>query len=222
MLGGGAQAHGRVAIMIQARTALCTVALLVQLSGLVLEASQPPTATPQHRFLSLYERIAQQEKDQPGYMTRRAKDSKEAANAAWLAGKWACDVTVFATPTTPERKGGPPEEQELVNDANGDLFDVKRGGDGVTRAPYLFFDPRALRWVAPMGDAVGWGVLTSPAWQGSTLVLSGHVSIMGSQTDLRQTITRVGKEKYTILNEEATPEGRWVRLDWYECGRKSK
>ena len=176
-----------------------------------------PTAAPAKRFMSLYERVAQWEKDEPGYMRRSAKDEKAVGAAAWLAGKWKCDVTVFATPTTAERKGGPPEEQEFERGTSGDLFEVKRTDGKVTRSPYLFYDPRARLWVAPMGEVVAWGVLTSPGWEGSSLMLRGRVSIMGSWTDLRQTLAHVASGHYTILNEEQAPDGAWVRLDWYDC-----
>jgi len=181
----------------------------------------PPTATPTSRFLSLYERIAQREKEEPGYLRRSATEFKEVSNAAWLAAKWKCAVTVFETPTTAERKGGPPEELELERGANGDVFELKRSDDRVTRTAFLFFDPRAHRWVAPMGDAAAWGALTAERWQGTTLVLTGRVSIMGSMTELRQTITKVSERNYTILNEEQAPDGRLVRLDWYDCAKTS-
>jgi hypothetical protein len=153
---------------------------------------------------------------------RRSAAASELSSAAWLAGKWKCDVTVFATPSTPERKGGPPEEQELERGTTGDLFEIKHLDGTALRSPYLFFDPRARRWVAPMGDAVGWGVMTAEAWNGPTLILTGRVSIMGSMTELRQTITKVTEGRYTILNEEQAPGGKLVRLDWYDCMKAPK
>src|SRR5438132_748608 len=158
-------------------------------------ASPPPakSAKSNARFLSLYERIAERGRNDPAYMKPKPKSPSDVNAVSWLAGHWSCDVIVFATPTTPERKGGAPEEQDFVLDANGDVFERKEEGGNAYRSPYLFFDPRAKLWVAPSGDAVGWGVATSPGWKDGRLVLTGRISIMGSMTDLRSTMQKTSE-----------------------------
>lgn len=61
-----------------------------------------------------------------------------------------------------------------------------------------------------------YGVLQSEGWQSDSIVFSGHLTILGVDCEIRQTVTRRSDSQCHVLNEEKLPDGAWLVTDEYE------
>jgi hypothetical protein len=196
---------------------------LVSLVALGAAAAAAQAAADTARFRSLYERIAERATREPTFLESHPLTAAQRASVSWMEGAWRCPGRVFATPTTPARAGRRVDRTRFHLAANGALYsvyaDTTPTDTAVYRSRRLFFDWRAGRWVLPLADADGWGIMTSEGWRGGSITFSGRDVIAGSPTDLRQTWTRTSDSTYTIFNEEVAPDGGRVPLDEYACVR---
>jgi hypothetical protein len=132
----------------------------------------------------------------------------------WLLGEWAFENRVRATPTTPAYTDTYYYTYALCDDDTR----ISVTGPGRKARPYLTFDPFSNRWMMTFTDGL-YGVLQSEGWQGNTIVFGGHLTMLGVDCELRQTMTRSDHE-FHILNEEKLSDGRWVITDEFYCRPK--
>lgn len=63
-----------------------------------------------------------------------------------------------------------------------------------------------LRFVFDSSGA--YGIVRSPGWEGSRLVLTGEAHSQGGPTEVRETITRIGPDRFDAV-WEALQDGAW-------------
>ena len=82
------------------------------------------------------------------------------------------------------------------------------------------YDPGAKKYVALLSDSMGgYGMATSPGWDGDALVWTGEVTMNGQKLPFRQTFT---KEKDGISELwEMQIDGQWKKLTSGAC-KKAK
>ena len=134
----------------------------------------------------------------------------------WLIGEWACENRVRATPTTPAYTDTYIYTYEY---ADNDTRITVTGPSGKSR-PLLTFDPFSRRWMMTFVDGL-YGVLQSEGWDGNRMVFHGHLTMLGVDCELRQTLTRHSADEGRILNEEKLPDGSWLVTDEFFCRRKA-
>jgi hypothetical protein len=132
----------------------------------------------------------------------------------WLIGNWDATNRVRETPTTPAYRD---TQLYTYNFCDDDTRICIQGSGGKER-PHLTFDPFSARWMMTFIDNV-YGVLQSEGWDGDVIVFTGHLTMLGVDCELRQTITQQGHDAFHVLNEEKL-DGRWVMADEFDFRRK--
>lgn len=168
----------------------------------LLAACAAPQAT-------LYERAAHLS---PAAEAALAEPAARMSELAWLLGSWRTEITIFATPSTPESS----EETTTILKQQGESIIVS---DDLSTL--LVYDPFARRWItagleppaAPLTSAVA-----SAPWDGRSLVFEADMRILGERVHLRQTMTRQSNDAFEILNEQRLV-GRYIPVDRYRFTR---
>jgi hypothetical protein len=83
------------------------------------------------------------------------------------------------------------------------------------------YDPGAKKFVALVSDSMGgYGMATSPGWEGDDLVWTGDMYMNGQKTGYRQTFTRA-KDGSISEMFEMQMDGQWKKLSSGSC-KKAK
>jgi hypothetical protein len=133
----------------------------------------------------------------------------------WLIGNWEAVNHVRATPTTPAYTD---TYRYTYNFCDDDTRICITGPSGKER-PHLTFDPFSARWMMTFVDGV-YGVLQSEGWAGDTIVFTGHVTMLGVDCELRQTIQRRSQDEFYVRNDERIADGSWSMVDDFEFRRR--
>jgi len=148
----------------------------------------------------------------------------ELKHLGWMVGAWRCHVHSFAVGRAPARDFGESSYTAkfiMPNALNGQRTWLQLADTTSRDLTLLTFDPMARRWVLTGIEwPVSYGVSTGEM-SGHRLVLTGGATVFGRNYHLRQTITKVGENSFTILNEERRPDGRWIRDDEYDFVRSA-
>jgi hypothetical protein len=176
-------------------------------------AMQALAAQPVER--TIYQRYAELRSD-PQFQARMAAPAARIGAFSWMLGEWDVTVTVFATPTTPERIDSERASFRMQGDAlivSNDLSTV------------LGFDAFGDRWFSAGFEppAAPFSIGYAPSrWDGRTIVFVNDARIFGETFSLRSTLTRLGPDEFELLNEERVGAGRYVRADAYRYRRRSQ
>jgi hypothetical protein len=171
---------------------------------------------------SLYERVATH-LAQRSDLAQLGAPPVELQQVSWMIGTWDIEATVFATTSAPERVDrGRSVVTPVIGGTWLQMADTYPGG--TQDLGFLTFDPVGRRWLSLGLDSTGNAVRASaPAWDGDRLaLLAGDAIIVGEHVSLRQTLTRLGPDAFTLSNEERRPDGSWLRLDEYRFRRASE
>jgi len=171
---------------------------------------------------SLYERVATHLSQRPD-LAQLGAPPAELQQVAWMIGAWDIEATVFATAIAPERVDrGRSVVAPVIGGTWLQMADTYPGG--TQDLGFLTFDPVGRRWLSLGLDSTGNAVRASaPAWDGDRLaLLAPDATIVGERVTLRQTLTRLGADAFTLTNEERRPDGSWLRLDEYRFRRASE
>jgi hypothetical protein len=181
--------------------------LLLVLCGCV---SAPPGA-------SLYERVGARLAARTDLATL-GQPPPQLAQLNWLLGNWTVDVTVFATATTAQRNER--GSSAVVPVLSGTWLQITDTyPHGTQDLSLVTYNPVDRQWVSTGIDGAGNAVTSTGTWQDDKLVFeTANVRIMGEALTLRQTLTRLNADEYTIRNEELL-HGSWRALDEYQYRR---
>jgi hypothetical protein len=133
----------------------------------------------------------------------------------WLVGNWEAVNHVRATPTTPAYNDTYRYTYTFCDD---DTRICITGPSGKER-PHLTFDPFSARWMMTFVDGV-YGVLQSDGWTGETIVFAGHLTMLGVDCELRQSIERHGPDEFYVRNDERLSDGQWSVVDDFAFRRR--
>jgi len=133
----------------------------------------------------------------------------------WLIGNWEAVNHVRATPTT---QAYTDTYRYTYNYCDDDTRICITGPSGKER-PHLTFDPFSARWMITFVDGV-YGVLQSEGWSEETLVFTGHVTMLGVDCELRQTIQRRTADAFYVRNDERLSDGQWNTVDDFDFHRR--
>lgn len=177
-------------------------------------------AVPQRvgRELSLYERVDASLSARTD-LEALGQPAPQMKQVEWMLGSWNIEAQVFATPTTPAHVDHGTAQISVVNGGTW-LQMADAYPQGTQDLGFLTYNLVTRRWVSVALDSTGNSVVTTgPAWEDDRLVLSAAVEIVGISAMLRQTVTRAGPDRFSVLNEEQLPSGRWIKLDEYRYQR---
>ena len=110
----------------------------------------------------------------------------------WLVGEWSAENRVQATPATPAYTDTYLYTYQLCE---GDTR-ISITGPGGNLWPYLTFDPFTGRWMMTFVDGL-YDVLQSRGWQDNLVVFAGHLTMLGIDCELRQTMTGEAATNFT-------------------------
>ena len=176
-------------------------------------AVQPLAAQPPER--TIYQRYAELQSD-PQFQARMAAPAARIGEFSWMLGDWDVTVTVFATPTTPERIEREQTTFRMLGDArivSNDLSTV------------FGFDAFGDRWFSAGFEmpAVPFAIGYGPAhWDGHSIVFLNDARIFGETVSLRSTLTRLGPDEFDLLNEQRVGPDLYVRVDAYHDRRTAR
>lgn len=137
------------------------------------------------------------------------------AEFRWIIGNWEAVNHVRATPTTPEYTDTYHYTYNFCDDGTRICI---TGPSGKER-PHLTFDPFSARWMMTFVEGA-YGVLHSDGWNGDTIVFAGHLTMLGVDCELRQSIQRQGHDQFYVRNDEKLPDGQWSMVDDFEFRRR--
>jgi hypothetical protein len=139
-----------------------------------------------------------------------------------MIGTWRCHLHSFAVGSAPARDFGiSTYRAQLImpNALNGERSWLQMADTRNRDWSFITYDPMAKQWVVTGIEwPVTYGVSTG-TMRGNRLVVSGKATIFGRDYRLRQTYTKRSNDAFTILNEELSPDGTWIRDDEYDFVR---
>lgn len=151
-----------------------------------------------------------------------AKRVPELQLISWMTGTWRCHARSFAAGSAPAKDFGETNyTAKLImrNGLNGERTWAQLADAKARDLTLITFDPMARRWVMTGIEwPVSYGVSTG-TMSHNRLVLTGNATVFGRDYYLRQTITKLSNDAFTILNEERRPDGTWLRDDEYDFTR---
>ena len=169
---------------------------------------------------SLYERVEASLAGRTD-LGRLGQPTPQLDQLRWMVGSWAVEAVVFATSGTSARTDHGKARISLVN-ADTWIQIADSYPEGTQDLGFLTYNLVTRRWVSVGLDSFGNSVVTTgPEWADNRLVLTGSVEIVGVHATIRQTLTKLSSDGFSLLNEEKLPKGQWIRLDEYRYRRVS-
>ena len=146
----------------------------------------------------------------------------ELKRLAWMTGTWRCHIHSFAIGSAPARDFGESTYSAkfiMRNPLNRERTWLQLADAAGRDLTLVTYDAMAHRWVMTGVEwPVSYGVSTG-AMSRNQLVLTGDATVFGRNYHLRQTITKLSDNAFTILNEERRPDATWIRDDEYDFVR---
>jgi len=169
---------------------------------------------------SLYERVAARLATRSDLRTL-GRPPPQLAQLDWLRGDWTVEVTVFATATSAARsERGTSTVTPLLGGTWLQIADAYP--HGTQELSVVTYNQVDRQWISTGIDGAGNAVTSTGTLQGNKLVFeAANVRIMGETLNLRQTLTKLGDDEYTIVNEELQG-GAWRALDEYHYRRAQR
>lgn len=183
-------------------------------------APTPPRAASPAPHRSLYDRIAARLATRDDLATLD-QVPPQLAEVSWMLGTWDVEVTVFATPESPQSvERGVSEIAPALKGHWLQLADTYPAG--TQDLGFLTYNRVTREWVSLGLDSFGNSVLAKGAgWDGRRLILiAAGVEVLGEVVTLRQTVEKRGADEFVLLNEEKLPDGTWLPLDQYRYRRR--
>jgi hypothetical protein len=128
----------------------------------------------------------------------------------FLVGTWSCTQQLRGKtrPETDVTSIGM-DGAWLVTQTTAPPFDQYRTYT-INGVSYIGYDPNAKMWIQTgVDNGGGYGIQTSPGWQGSALTWTGKYPDGSSSTDL---VTKVSDMKYTDANSVTDPQGKTTNV----------
>jgi hypothetical protein len=128
----------------------------------------------------------------------------------FLVGTWSCTQQLRGKtrPETDVTSVGM-DGMWLVTQTTAPPFDQYRTYT-INGTQYTGYDPNAKMWIQTgVDNGGGYGIQTSPGWQGSAFTWTGKYPDGSSSTDL---ITKVSDTQYTDANSVTDPQGKTTNM----------
>jgi hypothetical protein len=145
-----------------------------------------------------------------------ARRAAEMQKFQWLAGAWSYENEVPATRASP-----------AYTDVGVSRFAIGEKGNWICMVtadgreiPHITFDPLSSQWIYVLLQG-SYGILRSPrGWTDDQIVFSGLMTMVGIDCEWRMTWTRMGDDRFRLVNEERNEDGLWSYIDEWRFQRK--
>jgi hypothetical protein len=136
------------------------------------------------------------------------------ATLCWMAGEW---DTLNRVPSTSQNPAYEETNTGTLTLCEKDTW-ICRSRDGREK-PYITFDPFSRQYMYVLTEGA-YCILRSLGWQDTSLIFTGHMTMIGVDCEWRLTLTKRSVDEFHFLNEEQLPDGEWSLIDEWRFKRK--
>jgi hypothetical protein len=133
----------------------------------------------------------------------------EMQKAGFMAGDWLTENLVPATPHN--RAYIEAGKGSMRLSSSGTWLCLVRNG---VEVPHITYDPFSKQWMYLLVEGA-FGILRSKGWVGDQISFTGLMTMIGAEREFRHTITKLGADEFSALNEERHG-AEWIYVDeWH-------